>query len=776
VTPRLRLAAAAAAAVAGGILFLLELDDPVLSVARVILMVSVGLVLVGAGLVAAANGADRTGVILVLGGAAWLVERLLQAIATGLTGTSAYLLAGLWAAFLVHAIVTFPPGRPTSRSEGAVVVAGYLITVGLHMPYLLVAPSLSSVGSPHRNVLLVASNTGAARWIGDTADVLTIVWAVMVLGLIGAKAWAASPAARRACGFVWVAGSVLTVNVILIVSAGLGFDLSRDLSGLWLEVVAGIVAVTLAASLFAARAADDRLVALVADLETVGPGATLRNALRRSLADPALDVVYLRVGSGGWIDEVGQPMTTPVEVAGRTITAIERGGKPIGALVHDPVLLGNPKRIQAAISAASLAIDSERLKAELRAQLIDVQVSRTRILEAADRDQRRVERNLHDGAQQRLVGLALTLRLASRKAQGDPAVTDLLAEAAGELDDALQELRELARGIHPAIVTDAGLGGALETLAERPGIPLDLSVDIPGRLPEAVEVGAYYLIAEAVANANKHAGAARVSVRAAVVDGSLRVAVSDDGRGGAAAGPGSGLEGLADRVGALGGHLVIESTTGSGTTVAADIPLRRPSTPDREGRRMTALTWLGWENWEAPAEAYDQLMDEDNFNHVKGVLACAGGGGQITQRERDWIVGYHTAAGTADWVLEAVRTYDAADLIEDIMDLPSMTATRRGVLYDAVRMCSSDGALTPAEIERVLRAADTMGLSRDVVADLRQVVLEEHALRRRRYELIVAPVLPLAASTRPETVEPDRPPIVENERMERCRSIKGPDT
>lgn len=142
-------------------------------------------------------------------------------------------------------------------------------------------------------------------------------------------------------------------------------------------------------------------------------------------------------------------------------------------------------------------------------------------------------------------------------------MTELLTDAASDLDEALGELRELSRGLHPAIVTDAGLGGALETLAERPGVPVNLSLDLPGRLPDVVEVGAYYLVAEALANAKKHAEAHQVTVRATVENGSLRVTVSDDGRGGATARSGSGLEGLADRVGALGGHLVVDSLAGS---------------------------------------------------------------------------------------------------------------------------------------------------------------------------------------------------------------------
>lgn len=476
-------------------------------------------------------------------------------------------------------------------------------------------------------------------------------------------------------------------------------------------------------------------------LDIGGGGETVRDALRRSLGDPELEIVYPRVGSGGWIDEFGELSATTADAPGRTLTAIARGGRPIAALVHDPSLLDDPDRLHAATEAASLAIDNERLKAQLRAQLAEVQASRARIVDAGDRELRRVERNLHDGAQQRLVGLALLLRMASRKAEGDPAVAGLLADATHELDDALRELRELARGIHPAIVDDAGLAAALETLAERPGVVVELHVDVPDRLPEAVEVGAYYLVAEALTNVNKHAGASRAVVRAAVTDGRLEVSVSDDGTGGAVARPGSGLEGLSDRLRALGGGIGIESDPDRGTTVSAGIPLSLPPDTVLERRRLTATAWLGWENWEAPAELYEQITDDDNFLHGRVTLLCIGGNSTITAREREWQRGYLTAAGFSEHTLDAVEYYDDSDSLEALIQEPGMATVARGLLYDAIRIGSADGPLTPDELEHVHRAADLMAIPRDLVDELARIVREEQALRTRRYELIVAPVL-----------------------------------
>ena len=392
------------------------------------------------------------------------------------------------------------------------------------------------------------------------------------------------------------------------------------------------------------------------------------------------------------------------------------------------------------MEAVSAAIDNEQIKAQLRAELLDARASLVRVVEAADADRRRVERNLHDGAQQRLVGIALTLRLANREAHDNPVLTELLADAVAELDDALGELRRLARGLHPAIVTDAGLVVALETLAERPGLPVDLSLDLPSRLPDHVEIAAYYLVAEALANTNKHAAARHVAARADVVDDALRVSVSDDGRGGAAGTPGSGLQGLADRVRRARGNLVVDSVVGKGTTVTADIPLRLQSGLDRGLRSRTALKWIGWENWEAPAVLYDQIVEEDLLTGAKAILLCAGGNKAITTTERDWLIGYLTAAGDSDGILEAVRTYDDSDRLEDLMSLPSMSMIGRGMLYEGVRLCASDGLPTHVELDRLRDSADRIGISHDFLDELHKVVLAEHKLRRRRYELMTAPM------------------------------------
>jgi len=219
------------------------------------------------------------------------------------------------------------------------------------------------------------------------------------------------------------------------------------------------------------------------------------------------------------------------------------------------------------------AAEVHRLNDELHARVAELAASRARIVAAGDVERRRLERNLHDGAQQRLVALSYSLQRALAKVDADPAAARaLLGEAAEELGRALQELRELARGLHPAILTDRGLRPAVDALAARAPLPVEVEEIPDERLPEPVEAAAYYLIAEALTNVAKYAQASAVRVRIAAGDGDLVVEVSDDGVGGADPAAGSGLRGLADRVEALGGALAIVSAAGAGTVLRARIP------------------------------------------------------------------------------------------------------------------------------------------------------------------------------------------------------------
>jgi signal transduction histidine kinase len=246
--------------------------------------------------------------------------------------------------------------------------------------------------------------------------------------------------------------------------------------------------------------------------------------------------------------------------------SVGSGGEPLPA--------GTEARLAGFTELAATAIANAEAQAALTA-------SRARIVATADATRHRIERNLHDGAQQRLVSLALDLRAA--EAAAPPESTDLVQQldgVAAGLDGVLEDLREIASGLHPAILADGGLRPALKTLARRSAIPVDLDVRVQGRLPEPVETAAYYTVAEALTNAAKHAHATTADVEADCGDGVLHVRVRDDGRGGANFSNGSGLVGIKDRAEALGGHFRLHSPPGAGTTLEIGLPVHIPAEPD----------------------------------------------------------------------------------------------------------------------------------------------------------------------------------------------------
>ena len=309
---------------------------------------------------------------------------------------------------------------------------------------------------------------------------------------------------------------------------------------------------------------------LVNDLSKGPDAGPLRDLLARALGDPSLRVGFWT--GDGYVDAEGRPVELPVPGSRAHASHVSGETGPLAVLIHDRALLEDAGLVDAVAGAARLAMENERLRAQVRAQLGQVRESRARIVQAADEERRRIERDLHDGAQQRLVSLRMALRL-MRAHAGDPEQLErMLGRADEEATAAVEELRDLARGIHPAVLSDEGLEAALASLGDRSPIPVVLG-GMPGRrLPVAVEAAAYFTCSEAVTNVVKHAEATRVDVAAVLRDDRLEVTVSDDGRGGASLDGGTGLRGLADRVEALGGTLSVESPAGRGTTIRASLP------------------------------------------------------------------------------------------------------------------------------------------------------------------------------------------------------------
>jgi signal transduction histidine kinase len=313
----------------------------------------------------------------------------------------------------------------------------------------------------------------------------------------------------------------------------------------------------------------------VADLvlQIAGPETTqtVQDALQRALKDPTVAVWFWVPSLGRFVDSSGRPGQPPQAPPGRFRRAVDaRDGQPLAVVLMDASLEHSPALVDAALTACAMSMENARLHAELRTQLDQVGASRARIVEAGLAERSRLERDLHDGAQQRLLALAMGLASLEQRTT-DPGSLAMLDQSRAELRRALQELRDLARGIHPALLAQAGLGPALEAVAER--LPLPVQVRAPAqRWDSAVEATAYFVVCEALTNAVKHGAASRAHVRVEPADGELVVEVVDDGRGGADPGLGGGLAGLRDRVGAVGGQLAITSPAGSGTRIQARIP------------------------------------------------------------------------------------------------------------------------------------------------------------------------------------------------------------
>ena len=424
--------------------------------------------------------------------------------------------------------------------------------------------------------MIAPSNGGFTPELVDlVVQAVVVVLLVALLVSVWSRWRAAGVAERRALTPGLVGGTVVVATllvertaILLVLPPSAGVVLAWSA-----QVVLVVWPVALLLGLLRSRLDRSGVGRLVVDLgdRPAEPGR-LRSVVARTLHDPSAEVAYRLPGTDDYVDAAGDPVDVSPR-ADRAVAHLVRDGRPIAVLLHDPVLTGEPDLVEAVAAGAGLAVENERLHAEVRHQLREVRASRARLVEAADGARRAVERDLHDGAQQRLVAVGLALRLArARLGTGTSDELDaLLAEAGDELAGALAELRELARGIYPPLLTDEGLGPALASLAERASLPVVLGAIPRQRPPEAVEQACYFVVSEALTNAAKHASASRVAVDVVAEGDGLRVDVVDDGGGGADA-DGSGLRGLADRVAAVGGRFAVSSPARGGTRVTATLP------------------------------------------------------------------------------------------------------------------------------------------------------------------------------------------------------------
>jgi signal transduction histidine kinase len=532
-----------------------------------------------AGLVAwARRPSNRLGPLMVATCFA-LIARQLRYSHDELAFTAFFLLGEIGWVLVAHVAFAYPFGRVTDRVERAFLWVAYVLALAFPLAILLVYDGTRRLRYvdpfPRESLLLVSGN-------GEVVDVLQIAFGAVAYGLLASvfvllvmrKLVAATPRARRVLLPLLVAavlaGLWALLNGILTFATtppAIVYDL------FWWQILA-LIALPLALlwGLLRARLARVHVGELVVHLEET-PVDGLRDEIALALEDPTLELGLWLPDRGIYVDSGGTELSLPEDGPDRAVTLIAHDGEPLAVLVHDPTLREEPKLVEAVAAAARLALVNARLHAEVRAQLQTVQESRARIVTAADEERRRIERDLHDGAQQRLVALALELRSAQRQLgdSDDAEVAALLSSTADELQVAVQELRDLAQGIHPGILTQGGLAHALEALAAR--APLPVSVDATAeRFSPEVEATAYFVACEALTNTVKHADASKASIGARRENGLLVIEIADDGRGGAEHAGGSGLRGLSDRVEARGGRLVVESTSGSGTRVRGEIP------------------------------------------------------------------------------------------------------------------------------------------------------------------------------------------------------------
>lgn len=556
-----------AAVIAGDLGFLLNDWRPPEPVP---LRIAVGTFSVVAGLLVWHRRPDnKIGILLYLAGVVWAL-RGLDGYVNPWTSGVAGLLDSAEVPLLAHALLAYPTGTIEVRWQRWLAALQYVVVPLNLVEVMTTNPARCEVPCP--NAFLVWDHVGlhdAAHTAAGLLDASVFVGIVIIVGR-----WLRATRTARHVYTPVLAGALLTL------AAAVPLFVLRTTTGeepTWtihpIVVARAVLPLTFVFGVFRGTIEQFGLGDFVIRLGARAASESLEQALGRALRDPSVMLAYWVPERAEFVDATGNAVQLPHDRDERVVTYVEREGERLAALIHDRAVLENPALIESVTAAASLALDNERLQAALRAQLEEVRASRTRIVQAGDEARRRIERDLHDGAQQRLLALALSLRMA-RDGIGEsagPAARAALEEVEDEMRAAIAELRELAQGIHPAILTEQGLRAAVESLAERTRVAV--RIEVPDeRFASMVEATAYFIVAEALSNIMKYSHATRACVRVERRAEMLVVEIEDDGIGGADHTRGSGLRGLDDRVAALGGSLSIQSAPGKGTRLRADIP------------------------------------------------------------------------------------------------------------------------------------------------------------------------------------------------------------
>ena len=513
--------------------------------------------------------------LLMVTGASWFLSTLAGAPYENLallgfaTGSWHYF-------FLAWLLLAFPSGRIATR-WGRVLLATWAVVLSARTGarvFLYVPPDGTGCDCVHNRFTTVSD----PRWFDATENVFPWIATALLLLVVAETLarWRRSSGAGRR-----MLTPVLVMGVAVAVQIGYAQVLRQELSWAVLRseelflvvvVVRAVAAASFAVGILRTGATRSAVVGAMGGLDVAADPGRLAAALRSALEDPTLVLLPWSPAVGGYVDASGQRVE-PVPAPGRAVTLVDGDRTPLAALIHDEALLEDPGLVSAVSAAVRLTVDNERLRQELEDRLDDLAASRARIIAAGDAERRRIERDLHDGTQQRLVTIALRLRVAlARLPDGEGPEREALSQAVDDLGAVAEEVRRLARGIHPAILEEAGLQAALESLVDRSPLAIRTEFAVQVEPSPAVAATAYFTVSEALTNTLKHAGDCEVCVAARTVDGRLRIVVTDDGVGGARGGQGSGLTGLEDRVRATGGTLQMLSAPGGGTRIEVDLP------------------------------------------------------------------------------------------------------------------------------------------------------------------------------------------------------------
>jgi signal transduction histidine kinase len=534
----------------------------------------------------------RFGTLLIAAGAIGCVAALAEARTPGAYAVGR-VAAWMGEVMVVVLILAFPTGRLPARVDRLIVAATAATIAVAFLPRLVLAarfevpsPATSCTRDCPPNPLFALGAEPA--FVGDVLRPVGVVLVGLVMLAVVARVWRraveATPPARGIFAPVFAVavtravllGGAIAVRLVAPDAPGLAaaaWLLALALPALALAFLAGLVRW----GLFTGGALARLAVALREDPDR----ATLRRAFVTAFRDPRADVVFPdpSASSLGWVDAAGAPARLPAPGSGRAVTVIDEGGRPAAAIVHDTTLRAEPLLMRAGAAIAATALERRRLADEVGTAMREVRRSRARIAAGADRERRRLERDLHDGAQQRLVALRIELELAEELVRRDPhEATARLHRLGADVDEAIDELRALAHGVYPPVLADRGLADALREATRRSPVPVDVAARGVGRHPAEIESAVYYCVLEACQNALKHAaGAHRVAVELHETSGDLHFSVRDDGIGFAPADPaaGAGMANMRDRVAAAGGELEIASARHVGTLVRGRVPVKQ---------------------------------------------------------------------------------------------------------------------------------------------------------------------------------------------------------